>query len=132
MELSRLILRHSAFESGWGEVRASGFLMDMNALFQEFLTVALREMLGVSSHTFGECPIPTLDKGGHVHLRPDLVWRDGSDFIFVGDAKYKNITCEKVPNADIYQMLAYCTVANLTWGAANLCLRGIRTGPLQG
>ena len=72
VELSRLILRHSAFESGWGEVRASGFLMDMNALFQEFLTVALREMLGVSSHTFGECPIPTLDKGGHVHLRPDL------------------------------------------------------------
>ena len=116
VELSRLILRHSAFESGWGEVRASGFLMDMNALFQEFLTVALREMLGVSSHTFGECPIPTLDKGGHVHLRPDLVWRDGSDFIFVGDAKYKNITGDTVPNADIYQMLAYCTAASLTWG----------------
>ena len=48
--LSRLILRHSAFESKRGEVRATGFLMDMNVLFQEFVTVALREALGVSEH----------------------------------------------------------------------------------
>ena len=38
--LSRLILRHSAFESGRGHVRASGFLMDMNKVFQEFVTQA--------------------------------------------------------------------------------------------
>ncbi len=31
--LSRLILRHSAFESRRGEVRASGFLIDMNVVF---------------------------------------------------------------------------------------------------
>ena len=43
VELSRLILRHSAFESRRGQVRASGFLMDMNVVFQEFVTVALRE-----------------------------------------------------------------------------------------
>ena len=48
--LSRLILRHSAFESKRGGVRATGFLMDMNVLFQEFVTVALREALGVSEH----------------------------------------------------------------------------------
>ncbi len=46
--LSRLILRHSAFESERGTARAAGFLMDMNTLFQEFVTVALREALGVS------------------------------------------------------------------------------------
>ncbi len=45
MPLARLILRHCAFESGRGDVRASGFLMDMNDLFQEFLTAALREAL---------------------------------------------------------------------------------------
>ena len=44
--LARLVLRHSAFESGRGYVRASGFLMNMNDLFQEFVTVALREALG--------------------------------------------------------------------------------------
>ena len=43
--LSRLILRHSAFEARRGQVRATGFLMNMNTLFQEFVTVALRESL---------------------------------------------------------------------------------------
>ncbi len=114
--LSRLILRHSAFESSRGEVRASGFLMDMNKVFQEFLTVALREALGVSSDTFGEYTIPSLDKGGLVHLRPDLVWRDGRDFLFVGDAKYKRIRDERVPNADLYQLLAYATALALPGG----------------
>ena len=46
VELSRLILRHGAFEYGRGPVRVSGFLMDMNAVFQEFVTQALREALG--------------------------------------------------------------------------------------
>ncbi len=116
VELSRLILRHSAFESSRGEVRASGFLMDMNVLFQEFLTVALREALGVSDRTFGEGRICSLDKGGIIHLKPDLVWRDGSSYIFVGDAKYKRLAPAGFEHADIYQMLAYCTSANLPWG----------------
>ena len=117
--LSRLILRHTAFESARRDrdkVRASGFLMDMNVVFQEFLTVALREALGVSAHTFGERAIDSLDKGGLVHLRPDLVWRDGSSCVFVGDAKYKNITGERVPSADLYQMLAYVTALDLPGG----------------
>ena len=50
--LSRLILRHSEFQANRGPVRASGFLVDMNVLFQDFVTVALREALGVSERTF--------------------------------------------------------------------------------
>ena len=107
VELSRLILRHGAFESSRGEVRASGFLMDMNVVFQEFVTVALREALGVSADAFKERPISSLDEGDHVHLRPDLVWQDGARHLFVGDAKYKNIAREHAPNADLYQLLAY-------------------------
>ena len=116
VELSRLILRHSAFESGRGRVRASGFLMDMNVVFQEFVTVALREALGVSASTFGEQSIDSLDRGGRVGLRPDLVWQEGSTYIFVGDAKYKRIRDERVPNADLYQLLAYATALDLPGG----------------
>ena len=61
VSLSRLILQHGAFESSRGGVRASGFLMDMNVVFQEFVTVALREALGVSTNSFGERTIPSLD-----------------------------------------------------------------------
>ena len=116
VELSRLILRHSAFESGRGQVRASGFLMDMNVVFQEFVTVALREMLGVSDSAFGERGIVSLDICGRVSLRPDMVWQEGSRCVFVGDAKYKRIHDERVPNADLYQMLAYVTALDLPGG----------------
>ena len=116
VELSRLILQHGAFESSRGEVRASGFLMDMNVVFQEFVTVALREALGVSPDAFKERAIPSLDEGDHVHLRPDLVWQDGAQYLFVGDAKYKNITGGRIPNADLYQLLAYVTALDLPNG----------------
>ena len=116
MGLSRLILRHSAFESKRGEVRATGFLMDMNVLFQEFVTVALREALGVSERAFLEENIDTLDKVGKVKLKPDLTWWEGSECIFVGDAKYKRIENESVPNADLYQLHAYVTALDLPGG----------------
>ena len=116
VELSRLVLRHSAFQSSRGTVRASGFLVNMNDLFQEFLTVALRETLGVSKRAFGEHGIPSLDESARLRLQPDLVWRDGSSCVFVGDAKYKNIADKAVPESDIYQMLAYVTALNLRGG----------------
>jgi 5-methylcytosine-specific restriction enzyme subunit McrC len=116
VSLSRLILRHSAFESGRGNVRASGFLIDINAVFQEFVTEALRQALGVSSRQFRERPIPSLDEGNRVHLRPDLTWWDGTSCIFVGDAKYKNVSTGPVPNSDLYQLLAYVTALDLPGG----------------
>ena len=114
--LSRLALRHTAFESDRGAVRASGFLMDMNDVFQEFVTVALREALGLSEQVFRESNICTLDEKGRVNLRPDLTWRQGGRCVFVGDAKYKKVKVETVPNADLYQLLAYVTALDLPGG----------------
>ncbi len=115
--LARLILRHSAFESGRGGVRASGFLMDMNRLFQEFLTVALREEFGVSPDTLRSDHAITLDEAGRAMLKPDLSWWEGGACTFVGDAKYKNLTGKmSVPGTDLYQLLAYITALDLGGG----------------
>ena len=114
--LSQLVLRHGAFEADRGAVRASGFLMDMNVVFQEFVTTALREALGVSERVFLEKNIPSLDEEGKVHLRPDLTWWQGGSCVFVGDAKYKRIYDRHVPNADLYQLLAYATALGLPGG----------------
>ena len=121
VELSRLVLRHSAFESDRGEVRASGFLMDMNRVFQEFVTVALREELRLTANTFGERAIPSLDvphpgEKSRIGLRPDLVWQAGSSYYFVGDAKYKDISGKGADEEDLYQMLAYVTALDLPGG----------------
>ena len=118
--LSRLILRHSAFEAARGEVRASGFLVDMNALFQEFVTQALREATAVSDRVLCSdtgMPHPVwLDQTRRIPLKPDLSWWEGGACTFVGDAKYKNITAEHAPNADLYQLLAYATALDLPGG----------------
>ena len=90
--------------------------MDMNVVFQEFVTVALREALGVSTDALKERNIPSLDQENLVQLRPDLVWRQGSSYVFVGDAKYKNVTDEYFRNADLYQLLAYVTALDLPGG----------------
>ena len=113
--LSRLILQYSTFESRRGNVRVTGFLMDMNKVFQEFVTVALREELGLSEHSFGEKNINSLDDAGNVHLRPDLTWRRGGNCLFVGDVKYK-VADNSIPNSDLYQLLAYVTALNLPGG----------------
>ena len=120
--LARLILRHSAFESGRGAVRATGFLMDMNVVFQEFVTQALREALGASTKSFCSDKQLTgnrqihLAKHSRIRLEPDLTWWHGSKCVFVGDAKYKRIRYERIPNADLYQLLAYVTALNLRGG----------------
>ena len=119
VELSRLILRHGAFESGRGAVRASGFLMDMNVVFQEFVAQALRDKLKelrVPGTLFGEKYIGSLDHGNAIRLRPDLTLWQGKSCVFVGDAKYKRIAGDRIPNADLYQLLAYTTAENLPGG----------------
>ncbi len=114
--LARLILLYSEFESFRGDVRASGFLIDMNKLFQEFVTQALRERLGISANTLqSEKKVP-FDQDGSVKLEPDLSWWDGGKCTFVGDAKYKKIDDRSAPNADLYQILAYATALDLPGG----------------
>ena len=116
--LSRLILRHSAFEARRGTVRANGILFDMNRLFQEFVCQALRESLNLTEGVLGEHTIGSLDTEGRVMLRPDLVWRDRGNVRFVGDLKYKNLVSRnnEPPNADLYQLFAYTTAADLAEG----------------
>ena len=114
--LARLILLHSEFESFRGDVRASGFLINMNELFQEFVTQALRETLKVSANTLRAEKKVHLDIDKHVNMYPDLSWWDAEVCTFVGDAKYKKVDDSSVPNADLYQMLAYSTASDLPGG----------------
>ncbi len=96
--------------------------VNMNELFQGFVTQALRESLGVTEHTLRSddrhLPSIYLDQPLNDHrqrllLEPDLTWWDGDICTFVGDAKYKRIDIKAIPNADVYQILAYATALDL-------------------
>ena len=49
-------------------------------------------------------------------MKPDLVWYRGGKPLAVIDAKYKIEKVVGYPNADLYQMLAYCTALGLPIG----------------
>ena len=120
IDISRMILRHVGFESGRGQVRAGGFLIDMNKLFQEFVFQALRDKLaraGKDLHSDRTLPIRmTLDQGRFIRLLPDISCWESGRCTLVGDIKYKNATGDRIPNSDIYQVLAYATAAGLEHG----------------
>lgn len=49
-------------------------------------------------------------------MKPDLVWYSGGVPSAVIDAKYKAEKPAGFPDADLYQMLAYCTALQLSEG----------------
>ena len=51
-----------------------------------------------------------------MRLRPDIVWKIRGSAVAVIDAKYKAEKPAGYPNADLYQLLAYCTILGLRSG----------------
>ena len=119
LRLAELILRSSSFDLGRGAVPAVGFLVFMPAVFEAFVTVALGREL--ERRSGGRAVMQDkkwfLDAGHDIALRPDLVWYQspGRPGVVV-DAKYKAESIAGFPNADVYQMLAYCSALRLPVG----------------
>jgi 5-methylcytosine-specific restriction enzyme subunit McrC len=117
LRLAELVLHANSVEHEPGGVPLNGFLLDMPRLFEDFVTAALREALesefggrvdGQDRHYF--------DQAGKVPLRPDIVWKMRGSPVAVIDAKYKAANPTGYPNADLYQLLAYCTILGLREG----------------
>ena len=118
IRLAQLILRSTSIEFSRGGVRSASFLVDMNKVFEDFMVTALREALRVTERDFpqgGSRRGMRLDHGGRVVLKPDISWWEGKRCVFVGDIKYKK-TDHGIPNADLYQLLAYTIAADLPSG----------------
>jgi len=97
-------------------VAVNGFLLDMPRSFEDFATVALGEELPRRGGQARRQDPHHLDVGHEVRIRPDLVWRVAGAPAAVLDAKYKAKKPSGFPDADLYQMLAYCTVLRLERG----------------
>lgn len=115
--LSEVILRNSSVEQVKGQLTASAFLLDMWRIFEDFVTVALADSFAAIDGKATRQETGTfLDKGGKLALRPDLVWHGSKQRLAIIDAKYKASDSANYPNADIYQMLAYCVRFGLDAG----------------
>lgn len=116
LRLAEIVLAAESFEHHFGDVRVTGYMFDMWRIFEDFVTIALGESLG---RLGGQC-VPQdplhLDEADQVDMQPDLVcYLNGQPRVVI-DAKYKAERPDGFPNADLYQMLAYCTVLGLPEG----------------
>ncbi|MFE6908560.1 McrC family protein [Streptomyces erythrochromogenes] len=117
LHLARAVLDGTSAEHAAGGLRVDGFLFDMNRLFEDFVTVALREACRARGHVARLQDPHHLDEAAAIRIKPDLVLYgpDGALHAVV-DAKYKAEKREGFPDADLYQMLAYCTALGLPTG----------------
>jgi 5-methylcytosine-specific restriction enzyme subunit McrC len=117
LAMAELILRGTSISSTSGGRSSVEFLFDMNKVFEDFLAVALAGALerhGGRVRT--QYRDVVLDEDREVHLKPDLTWWAHGRCRAIIDAKYKSIAHARTPNADVYQMLAYCTAFDLGQG----------------
>ena len=124
VDLARFIIENSSPELSSGNVPTSSFLVNMNEVFERFVYVAIGETqtLGLDRSGWRSKQAIRLYRDRPIHVEPDLSWW-GIDPTtkkhrpyFVGDAKYKNLGTVGFRHGDMYQMLAFCTAARLSYG----------------
>lgn len=114
LHISELILRHNSAEAGDGGTILAAFVVEMSKVYEDFVTTALTESLRrYDGSTRAQYPA-ALDDFGQLPLRIDVVHSVNQQPALIFDAKYKAASAGSgYPNADYYQMLAYCTALQL-------------------
>jgi 5-methylcytosine-specific restriction enzyme subunit McrC len=116
LRLAELVLRGTSVEHAAGATAVNGFLLDMPRLFEDFVTVAIGEQLHRRDGRVQRQDPHYLDHDDRIRMKPDLVWHRNGAPAAVVDAKYKAEKPAGFPDADLYQMLAYCTALSLRRG----------------
>jgi 5-methylcytosine-specific restriction enzyme subunit McrC len=115
--LAEVIVKASSFELSGTGLAVSGFVIDMAKVFEDFLCAHLGKLLLQAGGRVATQDPWHLDVGRTVRMKPDLVWyADTSGPSAVVDAKYKAEKPAGFPDADLYQMFAYCTALRLPLG----------------
>jgi 5-methylcytosine-specific restriction enzyme subunit McrC len=116
LPLADLILAGDSFEQRIGDLQVSGFVFDMWKIYEDFVCMALREALKPYGGHASFQERTYLEDAQRVEMRPDFLWRSTAGDLIVVDAKYKAEKPSGFPQADLYQLLAYCTVLGVRDG----------------
>jgi 5-methylcytosine-specific restriction enzyme subunit McrC len=122
LRLARLLLDNLTLVDQRGGTVASSFLLDMNKLFERFVTERLRQAL-VGHLEVHDQTTAHLGTGRQVRMTPDLEFRHRGRTVYVADIKYKLTADATARNSDHYQLLAYCTAFDLPEGVLIYCLK---------
>lgn len=114
-QLCRLFLEGSSISEESGSLDFQTFLIDMNSLFERFVTQVLRERAQANVTVDDQVPV-FLGYSQKVLMQPDIAVSKGETPVLVADCKYKRIEPGQFKNHDMYQMLAYCTATQVQRG----------------
>lgn len=121
LRLAQLLLANLTLVDQSGATSALSFMVNMNDLFQRFVTERLRRALRGRLEVRCE-PLVHLANGNKVRMYPDLEFRRKGETVYVGDVKYKLTGDARARTADYYQLLAYTTALDLPEGVLIYCL----------
>ncbi|MBA2276212.1 MAG: hypothetical protein H0W06_00485, partial [Chloroflexia bacterium] len=113
--LCQLFLEGASLAEAAGAFDISSFLIDMNHLFEAFVTRTLREHAPTGTTVRPQAHI-SLDQAGTVAMRPDIVVRHTDRMALVADCKYKRLDIGQHRHHDLYQLVAYCTALGIDQG----------------
>lgn len=116
LRLAEVVWQATSPEHRAGSLTVSGFLFKLSTIFEDFVVTALAEELQARHGRVLRNYPCHLDRDRAVRMKPDLVWRVNGQPVAVVDAKYKPEKPSGYPDADLYQVLAYCTALNLPHG----------------
>ena len=126
LRLAHLVLANLTLQDAIGATQASSFMVDMNKLFERFVTERLRRVLRGRLDVKSQHP-DYLGEERKLQIKPDLLFRSTGAARFVADIKYK-LTDEAAGgrHPDYYQLLAYTTALDLPEGVLIYCLNANR------
>ncbi len=120
LRLASLILRNLNLIDRVGSADASAFTVDMNVVFQDWVTDRLGRHLRGRLRVVAE-RTEHLAAQRKIPMYPDLELWDGDTLRYVADVKYKLTGSGLARNADYYQLLAYATALDLPEGLLIYC-----------
>jgi 5-methylcytosine-specific restriction enzyme subunit McrC len=112
LDLCRLILEGLALNDTAGSTPAPAFLLEMERLFERYLTRGLiRVLSGEPDVEIGVQPSHVVSEPAagqpDLVMRPDLLVRRRGHPSLIVDAKWKRLSGSPLVTEDVYQMLAY-------------------------
>ncbi|MDP9237369.1 MAG: McrC family protein [Chloroflexota bacterium] len=114
--LCRLFMEAASISEHPAGIEFQSFLIDMNKLFELFVTKALNARASVYGMNVLAQESLHLTEGGRVVIQPDLLVRSHGDLVLAADCKYKRISIGEFKNHDLYQLLAYCIATRVERG----------------
>lgn len=114
-QLCRLFLDGFSLHEDVGSFHFRTFLLDMNKLFEKFITKLL--ISEAPQGVFVSFQVPMhFDTQRKVRMAPDLVINAAGVPKIIGDCKYKRLELGEYKNFDLYQLASYCIADNVSRG----------------